>query len=135
MRCAPIATFPHHRLQAYQVALELVRLIHATPIADAEMRKHARSSVGSCARNSAKRSGRRGRADKQRGYSIARGELCEAVSAVQIDWALGGCSAERLRAVHQLAGRLNAMPAPLTQQAAARHRAVGQGPRHGVART
>ena len=110
-----IATFPHHRLQAYQVALEFVRLIHATPVADAEMRKHARSSAGSCARNLAEGSGRRSRADKQRCYSIARGELCEAVSAVEIDQALGGCSAEQLRAVHQLGGRLNAMLAPLTR--------------------
>jgi len=45
------APFPHHRLQAYQVALDFVRLIHATRIEDAEMRKHARGSAGSCARN------------------------------------------------------------------------------------
>ena len=30
------APFPHHRLRAYQVALDFVRLIHATRIEDAE---------------------------------------------------------------------------------------------------
>ena len=55
------------------------------------------------------------RADKRRWQSIARGELCEAVSAVEVDQALGGCSAERSRAVHQLGGPLNAMLAPLTR--------------------
>jgi len=109
------APFPHHKLLAYQVALELVRLIHATPIADAEMRKHARSSAGSCARNLAEGAGRRSRADKQRCYGIARGELCEALSGVEIDEALGGCPAQRLQAVHQLASRLDAMLAPLTR--------------------
>ncbi len=115
MNGTTIPSFPHHRLQAYQVALDFVRLIHATPVADAEMRKHARNSAGSCARNLAEGSGRRSRADKQRCYGIARGELCEAVSAVEIDQALGGCSAEQLRAVHQLGSRLDAMLAALTR--------------------
>ena len=109
------APFPHHNLLAYQVALELVRLIHATPIADSEMRKHARGSAGSCARNLAEGARRRSRADKHRCYGIARGELCEAVSAVEVDQALGGCSAEQLQAVHQLGSRLNAMLVPLTR--------------------
>ncbi len=109
------APFPHHTLLAYQVALDFVRLIHSTPIADAEMRKHARASAGSCARNLAEGSGRRSRADKQRCYGIARGELCEAVAAVEVDQALGGCTAEQLRAVHLLGSRLNAMLTPLAR--------------------
>lgn len=107
--------FPHHKLLAYQVALELVRLVNATPIADAQMRKHARDSAGSCARNLAEGAGRRSLADKRRCYSIARGELCEAVASVEIDEALGGCTAEQLRAIQQLGSRLNAMLAPLTR--------------------
>ena len=42
-----IAPFPHHTLLAYRVALDFVRLVHATHIADADMRKHACSSAGS----------------------------------------------------------------------------------------
>jgi four helix bundle protein len=109
------APFPHHKLLAYEVALEFVRLIHATHLSDAEMRKHGRSSAGSCARNLAEGAGRRSRADKRRCYSIAHGELCEAVSAVEIDRALGGCPAAELQAVYQLGSRLNAMVVSLTR--------------------
>jgi four helix bundle protein len=69
------APFPHHRLIAYQVALDFVRLIRVTPIADAESRKHANASAASCARNLAEGAGRRSRADKQRVYGIALDEL------------------------------------------------------------
>ena len=109
------APFPHHWLQAYQVALDFVRLIHATRIEGAEMRKHARASAGSCARNLAEGSGRRSRADKHRCYGIALGELCEAVSAVEIDNGLGGCPDDQLLAVHLLGSRLNAMLTPLAR--------------------
>jgi four helix bundle protein len=107
--------FPHHRLIAYQVALEFVRLISTTPIADAESRKHAREGASSCARNLSEGAGRTSRADKKRVYSIALGEACEAVCSVEIDNALGGCSAEQLRAVHLLGSRLVAMLRPLTR--------------------
>ena len=109
------APFPHHKLHAYHVALEFVHLVHQTPIQDAEMRKHARQSAGSSARNIAEGSGRTSRADKRRCYGIARGELCEAVAAVEIDHALGGCSAEQLRAIHLAGSRLNAMLTPLVR--------------------
>jgi four helix bundle protein len=109
------APFPHHRLIAYQVALQFVRLIRTTPIADSESRKHARESASSCARNLSEGAGRKSRADKQRLYAIALGELCEAVCSVEIDNALGGCSAEQLRAVHLVGSRLVAMLRPLTR--------------------
>lgn len=109
------APFPHHRLLAYQVELEFVRLIHATHIVEADSRKHARDSARSCARNLAEGAARRSRADKRRCYSIAYGELGEAVACVEIDNALGGCPAQELNAVYQLGSRLNAMLAALTQ--------------------
>ena len=109
------APFPHHKLLAYQVALDFVRLIHATHVADTDSRKHARSSAGSCARNLAEGAGRRSRADKRRCYRFAHGELCESVSCVEVDNALGGCPAQQLHAVHQLGSRLNAMLVRLTQ--------------------
>jgi four helix bundle protein len=109
------APFPHHRLIAYQVALEFVRLINDTPIADAESRKHARAAASACARNLAEGAGKRSRADKARSYSIARGELCESVAAVEVDEALGGCKAEHLQAVWALGSRLNAILTSLTR--------------------
>ena len=69
----------------------------------------------SCARNLAEGFGRTSRADKHRCYDIAQGEWCEAVSAVEIDHALGGCTAEQLHAVHLLGSRLNAMVTPLAR--------------------
>jgi four helix bundle protein len=104
-----LAPFPHHRLVAYEIALQFVRLIHETQIADSESRKHAHAGAASCARNIAEGAGRRGRADKQRCFAIAMGELCEAVACVEIDEALGGCSKEQLERVRVLGGRLNAV--------------------------
>ena len=93
------APFPHHKLLAYEVALEFVRVIHATHISDAVQRKHARDSAGSCARNLAEGAGRRSRADKRRCYSIAHGE----------------CPVEELHNVYRVCSRLNAMLVSLTR--------------------
>jgi len=112
-----VMTFPHHRLDAFQVALDFVRLIKDVPIADSEMRKHARGSAGACARNLAEGAGRRSAADKARAYSIARGELCEAIASVEIDEALGGCTSEHLSAVRSTGARLDAMLRSLTGEA------------------
>ena len=109
------APFPHHKLQAFHVALEFVRLIHNTHIADADCRKHARNSAGSCARNLAEGAARRSRADKRRCYSVAYGELGESVACVEIDNGLGGCPQRELAAVYELGSRLQAMIAPLTR--------------------
>ena len=111
----PFAPFPHHKLQAFEVALEFIRLIHRTHIADAENRKHARASARSCARNLAEGAGRRSRADKRRCYGIAHGELTESVRCVEIDNAEGGCPHEELLAVYTLGSRLNAMVTALTR--------------------
>jgi four helix bundle protein len=107
--------FPHHKLQAFEVALEFIRLIRHTHISDAENRKHERGSARSCARNLAQGAGRRSRADKRRCYSIAHGELAESVGCVEIDNAEGGCSEQQLQAVHKLGSRLNAMLTSLTR--------------------
>lgn len=109
------APFPHHKLQAFQVALEFVRLINATHISEAENRKHARNSARSCARNLAEGAGRRSRADKRRCYSIAHGELTESIGAVEIDNAENGCPDKELQAVYELGSRLNAMVTSLTR--------------------
>ena len=44
---------PHHRLIAYQRALELVRLIARVRIGEARCREQARKSAVSCALNAA----------------------------------------------------------------------------------
>ena len=109
------APFPHHKLQAFEVALEFIRLVRATHIAEAENRKHARNSARSCARNLAEGAGRRSRADKKRAYGIAHAELTESVASVETDNAKGGCPDHELQAVYKLGSRLNAMLESLTR--------------------
>ena len=87
----PLSTLPHHKLQAYGLALELVRLVSSIAIGDAHLRKQARKSAASGALNTAEGAARPSRADKSRIYGIALGEVCEAAAAVEIAGALGCC--------------------------------------------
>ncbi|HEY2514570.1 MAG TPA: four helix bundle protein [Polyangiaceae bacterium] len=100
-------SLPHHKLIAYQVALEFLRVVHQTRIQDAEQRAQARKSAKSVVRNIAEGAGRWSRADKARVYAIARGELCEACAAVEIAVAIGCASSGDLAAVQALGKRLS----------------------------
>jgi four helix bundle protein len=100
------ARFPHHRLVAYQLALELVKLVGRTRISDAQLRQQARKSAVSCALNAAEGAARQTLADKSRAYGIALCEGCEACAAVEIAGALGACSADEVRAVLELGVRV-----------------------------
>ncbi|HEX9621833.1 MAG TPA: four helix bundle protein, partial [Polyangiaceae bacterium] len=62
---------PHHKLIAYQLALELVKLIARTRIGEAQLRQQARKSAASAALNSAEGAARQTLADKARAYAIA----------------------------------------------------------------
>ena len=99
-------TLPHHTLIAYQLSLELLRLVHKTAIRDADQRQQARKSAKSAARNIAEGAGRWSRADKARVYAIARGEVCEACAAVEIAEAIGCASADDVTVVNALGKRL-----------------------------
>lgn len=99
-------SLPHHSLVAYQLSIELLRLIHATAIRDADQRAQARKSAKSAARNLAEGVGRWSKADKSRVYAIARGEVCEACAAVEIAEAIGCASAADVATVNTLGKRL-----------------------------
>jgi len=101
----PQSRMPHHKLVAYQLALELVQLIAQTRIADAHLRQQARKSASSCALNVAEGAARQTLADKSRAYAIALTECCEACAAVEIAGALGACSSAQVQAVFALAVR------------------------------
>jgi len=98
--------FPHHRLIAYQLALELVKLVARTRISDAQLRQQARKSAASAALNTAEGAARQKLADKARAYAIALAECCEACAAVEIAGALGACAAADVQAVLALGVRL-----------------------------
>ena len=97
---------PHHKLIAYQLALELVKLVARTRVADAQLRQQARKNAASSALNCAEGAARQTRADKARAYAIALAECCEACAAVEIAGALGACSLEDVSAVLALGVRL-----------------------------
>src|SRR5262245_63088139 len=91
----PANVLPHHKLIAYQLALELVKLVARIRISDAQLRQQARKSATSAALNSAEGAARQTVADKSRAYAIALAECCEASAAVEIAGALGRLLADR----------------------------------------
>jgi four helix bundle protein len=95
----PVPKLPHHTLIAYQLCLELVRLVARTRISEAQLRQQARKSAVSAALNAAEGAARQSLGDKRRSYAIAHGEACEACAAVEIAGALGACSAQDVEAV------------------------------------
>jgi len=111
----PASTLPHHKLIAYKLALELVKLVAAIRISHAQLRQQARKSAASSALNTAEGAARQTLADKSRAYSIALAECCDAAeslkrgeccAAVEIAGALGACSAGHVEQVVALGTRL-----------------------------
>lgn len=103
---SPPSTLPHHKLIAYQVAIEFATALGALRITDARIREQARKSTIGCVLNIAEGAGRRSRADKSRVYAIALGELCEAAAAVELAVALRACNGAEARPILHLAVRL-----------------------------
>jgi four helix bundle protein len=100
---------PHHRLHAYGVAVELLQAVLAARISDAKLRDEAvRAAKGTCL-NLAEGAGRSTRADKARAYAIGRGELVEAIAAVEIAVMCGQARREALPQIVALGNRLHAM--------------------------
>ena len=106
---ASSSSLPHHRLIAYQVALDLVKLVGSVRIRDAQLRMQARKSAASAALNTAEGAARQTGADKSRAYAIALAECCEACAAVEIAGALGACSPAQVAQVVALGVRLKNM--------------------------
>ncbi len=80
----PRSRLVHHRLVAYQVAVELLTAVRAANIKDAHLRDQALRAAKSVCLNTAEGAGRVTRADKARAFAIARGEAVEAAAAVEI---------------------------------------------------
>jgi four helix bundle protein len=97
---------PHHRLVAYQVALQFVKRVASVRVGDAQLRQQARKSAASAALNTAEGAARQTGADKARAYAIALAECCEACAAVEVAEALGACSPNDAASVVTLGVRL-----------------------------
>src|SRR5258706_12425609 len=109
MTVHPLSLLPHHRLVVYGVALEMLRAVLDARISDVKLRDEAeRAAKGTCL-NLAESAGRATRADKARAYAIARGELVEAIAAVEIAAMCGRARREAVPPVVDLGNRLNTM--------------------------
>jgi four helix bundle protein len=99
-------TLPHHKLIAYQVAAELLRLVARIRITDAELRQQARKAAKSAVLNTAEGAARQTLADKSRAYAIALAEGCECCAAIEVAGMLGACSPQHVQEVLVLGVRL-----------------------------
>ena len=99
-------TLPHHKLIAYQVAAELLRLVARIRITDAELRQQARKAAKSAVLNTAEGAARQTLADKSRSYAIALAEGCECCAAIEVAGMLGACSPQHVQEVLVLGVRL-----------------------------
>ena len=104
---------PHHKLQAYGVALQLLEAVRLARIRDCHLRDQAMRAAKSACLNSAEGAGRVTRADKARCFTIARAEACEAAAGVEIAVAAGDADAGALEAVLGHADRFVAMTTAL----------------------
>jgi four helix bundle protein len=77
-------SLPHHKLLAYQAAVQLLLAVKAANIRDAHLRDQAMRAAKSACLNTAEAAGRVARADKARVFAIARGEAVEATACVEV---------------------------------------------------
>jgi four helix bundle protein len=85
------SSLPHERLMAYQEARKLLSCVREAAISERKLRDQALRAAMSTCLNIAEAAGRVAAADKARVYAIARGEACEAGSALDIAQAAGVC--------------------------------------------
>ena len=105
----PRSLLPHHKLIAYQVAVELLLAVKAANIRDPKLLDQATRAAKSACLNCAEGAGRVTRADKARVFAIARGEAVEAVAAVEIAALCGEADAGAAARCLPIADRLVAL--------------------------
>ena len=88
-------TLPHENLRAYQAARQLLLVVHEANIGDAKLRDQALRAAKSVCLNIAEAVGRYSEADQKRVFAIARGEVCEVNSALDIAALIGECPADK----------------------------------------
>ena len=100
---------PHHNLQVFHVARELLIAVRDAQIRDAKLRDEAtRAAKGTCL-NIAQGAARVSRADKARAYAIARCEAAEVGAAIEIAVLVGAASSADEARIVTLARRVVSM--------------------------
>ena len=108
-RTTALPRLPHHKLLAYQVALEMLVAVKAANIRDAKLRDQAMRAAKSAALNVAEAAGRVSVADRARAFAIARGEAMEAAAGVEIAVLAGEADDAALESVLTIGNRLVAI--------------------------
>ncbi len=89
-----MTNMPYEKLIEYQKARAFLVCVTEACIADSQLRDQALRAARSTCHNISEAVGRQSPADKARVYAIARGELCEAASALDIASAAKLCRGE-----------------------------------------
>ncbi|WP_394848227.1 four helix bundle protein [Pendulispora brunnea] len=100
---------PHHKLRAYQLALDLLSAVKNAEIRDGKLRDQAMRAAKSAALNIAEAAGRVSPADRARVFAIARGEAMEAAAAVEIAVMSADCEPSAFDACLPIADELLAV--------------------------
>lgn len=115
-QCTPHARpLPHHRLAAYQVALQVLVLVRDANIRDPKLRDQALRAAKSICLNIAEAVGRTSPADKARVFGIARGEALEVAAAIEIATIAGDVDGTLHERAAPLLDRLYALLTGLTR--------------------
>ena len=103
------ATLPFQRLDCYQVALSLARLVHAARIGDAELRDQATRAAKSAFLNLCEGLPSDQPGVRRRYFRQADGSVHEVAGALDLAGAIGALDGERAREGIALAARLRAL--------------------------
>jgi len=105
--------FPHERLDAYQVARQLLGLVaqhrHALRGLPGEAGPQLERAVVRVVLNIAEAAGRGSPRDRARVFGIARGEACEAAAALEVATLLGALSTQQSAQARGLLVRIGQM--------------------------
>jgi four helix bundle protein len=112
----PRISLPHHKLIAYQAAVELLIAVREANVHDAKLRDEALRAAKSACLNCAEGASRVTRPDKARAFAIARGEAGEAAAAVEIAALCGDTSAEAAARCMARADRVIALLTPFVRR-------------------
>jgi four helix bundle protein len=100
---------PHHRLKAYAAACSLLDAVREARIRDGKLCDQALRAASSACLNTAEAAGRSSLADRKRVFGIARGEVAEAVAAVEVAVRGGFARSAALGAVLESGNRAYAL--------------------------
>ncbi len=103
------STLPFQRLDCYQVALSLARLVHAARIGDAELRDQATRAAKSAFLNLCEGLPSDQPGVRRRYFRQADGSVHEVAGALDLAGAIGALDGERAREGIALAARLRAL--------------------------